>query len=168
MVALPALIYLASSGTRHVIQGVQIVERLIVVGLGPSLSSFFSVLSVITLVEYALPGTSLLTGEPLHLVVPWVTLSVSLNVVVTSMICFRLLRMRALMREVLSPEMSRMYTSIAAMLIESAAPFSVLGIGLVITAALKTLLVPAFGYVWTMFCVESQPSPCLSIPQMQI
>ena len=126
-------------------------------------SLFFSVLSVVTLVEYALPGTSLLTGEPLYLVVPWVTLSVSLNVVVTSMICFRLLRMRALMRDVLSPEMSRMYTSIAAMLIESAAPFSILGIGLVVTAALRTLLVPAFGYVWTMFCVESQSSPCSSV-----
>ena len=63
--------------------------------------------------------------------------------------------MRALTREVLSPEMSRMYTSIAAMLIESAAPFSVLGIGLVVTAAQKGPLVFAFGYVWTTFCVES-------------
>ena len=158
MIALPALIYLASSGTRHVIRYNQIVERLIVVGSGSSLFCFFSlsVLSVVTLVEYALPGTSLLTGEPINLVVPWVTLSVSLNVVVTSMICFRLLRMRAIMRDILSPEMSKMYTSIAAMLIESAAPFSILGIGLVITAALRTLLVPAFGYVWTMFCVESR------------
>jgi hypothetical protein len=120
------------------------------------LSLFFSVISVITLVEYAMPGTVLLTGNPIHLVVPWVSLSVGLNVIVTSMICFRLLRMRAFMREVLSPEMSSMYTSVAAMLIESAAPFSILGICLVFTAALKVELVPAFGNVWTMFCVESQ------------
>ena len=119
---------------------------------------FFVVLSTITLVEYAMPGTSLLSGRPIHLVVPWISLSVGLNVIVTSMICFRLLRMRARMREILSPEMSSMYTSIAAMLIESAAPFSILGIGLVLTAALKVMLVPAFGNVWTMFCVESQSS----------
>jgi hypothetical protein len=123
-----------------------------------SLVLSFSVLSIITLVEYAMPGTSLLAGKPIHLVVPWVSLSVGLNVIVTSMICFRLLRMRTLVREVLSPEMSDTYTSIAAMLVESAAPFSILGIGLVLTAALRVLLVPAFGNVWTMFCVESRSS----------
>jgi len=47
---------------------------------------------------------------------------------------------------------SKMYTGIAAMLIESAAPFSILGIGLVVTAAQKGPLVFAFGYVWTTFC----------------
>ena len=116
----------------------------------------FAVVSIITVVECAIPNTSLLEGKPIRLVVPWASLSVSLNVIVTAMICFRILRLRALTREVLSPEMSRMYTSIAAMLIESAAPFSILGIGLVVTAAQKGPLVFAFGFVWTTFCVESQ------------
>jgi len=42
-------------------------------------------------VEHAMPGTSLLTGKPFHLVMPWVSPSASLNVIITSMICFRLL-----------------------------------------------------------------------------
>jgi hypothetical protein len=113
------------------------------------------VVSIITLVECALPNISLLNGKPIQLAVPWALLSVSLNIMLTAMICFRLMRMRALTREVLSPEMSRMYTSIAAMLVESAAPFSILGIGLVVTAIQKGPLVFAFGYVWTTFCVES-------------
>jgi hypothetical protein len=86
--------------------------------------------------------------------VPWVSLSVSLNVLVTTLICFRLLRMRSLTREVLAPELSRTYTSVAAMLIESAAPFTALGIGLVVTEAQGGPLAIAFSYVWGMFCVE--------------
>jgi len=83
--------------------------------------------------------------------VPWAALSVTLNVTITSAICFRLLRMRALLREVRS-ELSRMYTSIATMLIESAAPFSIIGIGLVIVAAQNGPLVDVFCYIWSLFC----------------
>jgi hypothetical protein len=103
-----------------------------------------------------MPGSSYLKGKVIHLALPWVSLSVSLNIIVTTMICFRLLRMRALMGEVLDPEMSRMYTSIAAMLIESAAPFSILGIGFIVTAARDEQFVFAFAFVWSMFCVESK------------
>ena len=116
---------------------------------------FVAVLSIITVAESAIPGTSMLKGKPVLLAVPWVSLSVSLNIIVTSMICYRLMRMRARIREVLAPEMSNVYTGIATMLIESAAPLSVLGIGFVVAAAQKGPLVFAFGYVWSVFCVES-------------
>jgi hypothetical protein len=116
------------------------------------LAFVFSVSATITLVDFVSPGASMLSGEA---IVRWVSLSVGLNVIVTSMICFRILRMRTIVREVLSPEMSRMYTSIVAMLIESAAPFSILGIGIVVTAVLRVPPVLAFAHVWAMFCVES-------------
>jgi hypothetical protein len=118
----------------------------------------FTVVSIITVVESAMPGTVILKGKPIKLAVPWVSLSVGLNIIVTSMICFRLMRMRARIRQVLSPELSNMYSSIATMLIESAAPLSILGTGLVVTAAQRGPLVFAFGYVWSMFCVESKSS----------
>jgi hypothetical protein len=54
-----------------------------------------------------------------------------------------------------------MYTSIAAMLIESAAPISILGIGLIIIAARNGPIIFAFAYIWTMFCVESESSHAL-------
>jgi hypothetical protein len=91
--------------------------------------------------------------------VPWVSLSVSLNIIVTSMICFRLLRMRALLRQVVESEASRMYTNIAAMLVESAAPFTIIGIGFLITSIHDVPLSYAFGYVWNMFYVRFVPSP---------
>jgi hypothetical protein len=68
--------------------------------------------------------------------------------------------MRALVRGTLPPgsEMSMMYTSIAATLIESAAPLSLLGIGLVVASARKVPSTVAFAYVWNMLCVESKSS----------
>jgi len=55
--------------------------------------------------------------------------------------------------------MSRVYTSIAAILIESAAPFSIIGIGVVITTAQKGPPALLLSYIWGIFCVESFHSP---------
>ena len=116
-------------------------------------------LAIFTIVETALPDRSVLNGgNPVHLAVAWISLSVSLNIIVTLMICFRLLRARALTLGALSPEMSGMYTSIVAVLIESAAPFSVIGIGLVVTTAKTSPLTYAFSDIWSLFCVESKSS----------
>jgi hypothetical protein len=121
--------------------------------------SLFSVLAIFTIVETALPDRSVLRGgNPVHLVVAWASLTVTLNIIVTSMICFRLLRARALTLGALSPEMSRMYTSIVAILIESAAPFTIIGIGLVVTTAKNSPLTYAFADIWSLFCVESKSS----------
>jgi hypothetical protein len=119
---------------------------------------FFTVLEITAIVQLAQPRSSFLDGK-LHVGMPWISLSVGLNIVVTSMICFRLLRMRAVLREVLAPEMARMYTNVAAMLIESAAPTSILGVGVVITSARNGALAFAFGYVWNTFYVESESFP---------
>jgi hypothetical protein len=120
--------------------------------------SFLSVLAIMTVVEGAVPGTAQLKGKPALLAVPWFALSLCLNVIVTSMICFRILRVRALTRATLSPEVSKMYTSIATILIESAVPFSILGVGLVITVAMNVAPSFAFAYIWSIFCVEFESS----------
>ena len=111
-------------------------------------------LAIVTVVKIALPPSYLLSGK-LETVVPWISLSVALNIIVTGMICFRLLRMRARMQEVLPLEMSRTYTNVVAILVESAAPLSILGIGVIVTSAQNGPLMFPFGYVWNMFCVES-------------
>ena len=123
-----------------------------------SLSNIFAVLSIITVVDIARPPSYLMGGK-LATIVPWVSLSVGVNIIVTAMICFRLMQMRARMREALSPEMARTYTNVAAILIESAAPLSILGVGVVVTSAQNGPLTFAFGYVWNMFCVESYSFP---------
>lgn len=156
---LPIVIYVASSGTLNVICAAHLVERLIVMMLADFYFGFLVVV-VLMVVERILQHHAhifYLHGKPMHPLVLWVSLSVGLNIILTSMICFRLLRMRTLTREV-RPEMCGMYTSVATMLIESAAPFTIIGIGLVIVAAGNGPLVDAFCYVWSVFCVESESS----------
>ena len=143
------------------------------------LSFGFIVLVILMVIENFLPHRAhifILNGKPVHPFVPWASLSVALNVIITSVICFRLLRMRALTREV-QPEMSKMYTSMVTMLIESAAPFTIVGIGLVIVAAQNGPLVDAFCYMWSLFSVESESflapfgrttKPCLPFPPVSL
>jgi len=159
IIVLPTLIYLASSGTPNVICVVPLMGWLIVAPY-PFLVVLSLVIAIIAVVEEALhrAHASLLNSKPVRFTMVWVSLSVTLNVIVTSMICFRVLRWRALTREVLTPKTSNMYTSIVTILIESAAPLSIVGIGLVITAAQNVPLLFAFGYVWSAFCVESESS----------
>ena len=121
-----------------------------------SVLSFFAVLAIATVLESTLNSSNQLNGTPGLLSVVWFSLSVCLNVTITTMICFRIMRMRMLIRDVLSPDMSTTYTSMATMLIESAVPFSILGIGLIITVGLDVAPKLAFAYVWSAFCVESE------------
>jgi hypothetical protein len=124
------------------------------------LFSIFSVLAIFTIVETALPNRSvLISGNPVHVAVAWISLTVSLNVIVTSMICFRLLQARARTLGVLPPEMSKMYTSVVAVLIESAAPFTIIGLCLVVVTAKNSPLTFAFSDIWSLFCVESKSLP---------
>ena len=120
-------------------------------------------LVILSVLDWVLPHVYILDTTPRG-GIPWVSLSVSLNIIVTSMICFRLLRMRALLRQVLGSETSRTYTNIAAMIIESFAPFTLIGICVLVAMAHNGSLSYAFGYVWTMFYVECpESSPAYSL-----
>ena len=121
------------------------------------LTFFFAVLAILMLLGLTLPHIAIFSNS--NGIVPWISLSVSLNIIVTSMICFRLLRMRALLRQVLAPEMCRTYTNIAAMVVESSAPFTILGIAGLVTAVRNSSVRVAFGYAWTLFNVCRVPSP---------
>jgi hypothetical protein len=63
-------------------------------------------------------------------------LTVSTNIVVTSLITFRLVRARRALAKVLPSADMRVYTSVIAILVESAAPLTIFG---VITAMLQQL-----------------------------
>src|SRR6266851_1989767 len=55
------------------------------------------VLTIIVVVERALHNTSLLHSKLIHFTMPWVSLSVSLNIIIILMICFHLWQIQALM-----------------------------------------------------------------------
>ncbi|EIM88470.1 uncharacterized protein STEHIDRAFT_167753 [Stereum hirsutum FP-91666 SS1] len=112
-------------------------------------------MAIVTVVQSSLPGGFILDGKSENFGVPWVTLTVSLNIILTSMICGRLLFMRRQVRSVLSPEMASMYTNIMAILIESALPFTLLGIAFLVTYVRNDSIATAFAFVWGAFCAIS-------------
>ena len=80
-------------------------------------------------------------------------LTVSTNIVVTSLIIFRLLRARRALAKVLPSADMRVYTSVIAILVESAAPLTVFGIAAAILQQLaeQSATSPGYGVCETLF-----------------
>jgi len=93
------------------------------------------------------------------LVVPWLSLSTSLNVVLTGIITARLLSARNRLRAVLGYEHSKLYTSVTTMLVESASLYTFSSLFIISAIAVGNtgaatnswyLLSNAFGLIHTM------------------
>ncbi|KAJ3508977.1 hypothetical protein NLJ89_g5464 [Agrocybe chaxingu] len=110
------------------------------------ISSF--TLGVMTIVAGSRPGTSFFSGQALAFGVPWIALTVSFNVLVTVLICGRLLSTYFAMRNAGASESMRDRLGIIAILIESALPFSVFGIALSILYGLGSQTTVAFADIW--------------------
>lgn len=95
------------------------------------------------------PGKNLWTTFSFAL--PYWSLSISLNIIATGLIVGRLLLVRHRVRSALGEAHSRQYTSVAAMLIESAALDSIIGLIFIISYArnsnVQNLFLPALGQV---------------------
>ncbi|PPQ72889.1 hypothetical protein CVT26_003510 [Gymnopilus dilepis] len=112
-----------------------------------------SVLAILTVIESSLPNAFAFTGLSQSLGIPWVSLSVSLNVVVTSLICGRLLTSYFALKRVGYASIARERWGMVAILIESSLPFSVSGIVLAAFYGLPAMnpdsqLVGAFADTW--------------------
>ncbi|KAJ7574886.1 hypothetical protein C8J56DRAFT_463091 [Mycena floridula] len=81
------------------------------------------VLSILTVVQLALPNVHI---PPLSLAV-WIVLMI-LPIWLTALIAGRIIYHRRTMKDVLGPEYARTYTGIAAIVIESALPFTIISI----------------------------------------
>jgi len=94
----------------------------------PILIYFTSIaFSILTVDQSAVPGSSFFSGKAVDFGVPYTSLVVALNTLVTILICYRLLSMRRRMKSV-GLEDTDSYTGVTAMMIESAAPIAILGI----------------------------------------
>ncbi|KAF7330295.1 hypothetical protein MVEN_02467400 [Mycena venus] len=101
-------------------------------------------------VQSGLPGNNFfITVVPLT--TPWLVLTIVFNIITTGMIAARLFLISRSMRGVLSKERADVYTGVIAILIESAAPFSLLGIGYIITYVRNDPEALWFADVWGAF-----------------
>ncbi|KAJ7119456.1 hypothetical protein C8R44DRAFT_624334 [Mycena epipterygia] len=113
-------------------------------------------MAMVTLFQSALPGSDFFCGQTVNFGVPWAALSVSLNVTITAMITFQILRARSAIKELReSADSLKVYISIAAILIESSLPFSILGIIFAITYGRNLDVGPAFLFTWATFAALS-------------
>lgn len=77
-----------------------------------------------------------------------------MNIVLTILICARLLRVSKQISDILDDEGARAYTSAAAILVESAAFYSVSGIMFLIPYAMQRQVAILFGQIWTKMSVS--------------
>lgn len=117
-------------------------------------SALFSVLGVLATIESALPGEFLLRGKPAQFLLAFSTCSVVVNIIVTTLICGRLFVAHRTMRNVFSSEFTRAYTGVAAIVIESALPYTILGITSIILQAKNEPTDIALACVWGSFAVH--------------
>ncbi len=93
-------------------------------------------MSILTVFQSSQPGSNLWSRVTVQFILPYWALSISLNVFLTLMISFRLLRMRRAARMILSAEHAKTYTSVITMIIESAALFSITSLWFIICYAM--------------------------------
>ncbi|KAI5119328.1 hypothetical protein M0805_000558 [Coniferiporia weirii] len=108
-------------------------------------------MGVILLFQLTQPDANLWSTTAVNFGIPYWSISAGLNVLVTSLIVARLFLIRARTRAVLSTHHARTYTSVAAMLVESAALYSATALLFVVTYAknsqVQNLVLPVLGQV---------------------
>ncbi|KAJ7693634.1 hypothetical protein B0H17DRAFT_1199753 [Mycena rosella] len=112
-------------------------------------------MAILLIYESAIPGASFFTGDSVSFGVPYFWLTISLNIITTSLICGRLLSVRNRVRSILGEQYCQTYTGVVAVLLESALPFTVLGIVYVISYARNSSYSFAFLQIWADFCAIS-------------
>ncbi|KAJ7678485.1 hypothetical protein B0H17DRAFT_1206729 [Mycena rosella] len=108
-------------------------------------------MGIVMTIQSGLPGGDIFHGTAVNFGIPWLVLTITFNVITTSMIAFRLFNVSRSMRNVLSKERADVYIGVIAILVESALPFTVLGIGYLVTYVRGDPESLAFADVWGCF-----------------
>ncbi|KAJ6604234.1 hypothetical protein DFH09DRAFT_1300483 [Mycena vulgaris] len=111
-------------------------------------------MAILLIYESAIPGASFFSGDSVSFGVPYFWLTISMNIITTSLICGRLLSVRNRVRSILGEQYCQTYT----VLLESALPFTVLGIIWADFCAISPQLIilrVAMGKAWSKNTVAS-------------
>jgi len=113
------------------------------------------VLAVLQVVVSGEPNGNFFGIETIKIAVSYYAITICMNIALTILICSRLLRWSRRISTVLGEENARGYTSAAAILVESAALYTVSGITYLIPYALQLDVGILFGQLWTKMSVIS-------------
>ena len=127
---------------------------------------YILVLSVLTLVQSALPGANLWTHITFSFAVPYWSLSISINILLTLLIVIRLVTIRNRLRAALGVQHAQTYTSLIAVIVESASIYSTLGLIYIVAFArnwnVQNLILPVLGQVMVRIVPHHLCLPSLS------
>jgi len=124
--------------------------RSYVVLIFPALAYLAAVgLAIVQVVLSGLPNGNFFGGMAAKVAIAFYVITVCLNIVLTSLICGRLLRASKQVASSLGKESAKVYTSAVAILVESSALYSVFGIMYLVPYALGVPIADLFGQLWT-------------------
>lgn len=112
------------------------------------------VLAVFELATSFTPGGFFFGAKSINFGTPYYSMTIGLNIIVTALICYRMLSLSKLVKAAMGEENARLYTSVAAIMVESAAPYSLTGLVFLIPYARSSMISVAFGQVWAKFTVS--------------
>jgi hypothetical protein len=112
-------------------------------------------LAIIQLVVSGKPGGNFFEGKSIDFGTPYYTITIVLNVVVTILICTRLIRLYSSLSQIAeNSHLLKFFTRLTSVLIESAALYSLVGITFLILYASGSEISIAFGQVWAKLTVS--------------
>ena len=108
-------------------------------------------MSFMTIFQSSRPDASLWTTTTVQFTLPYFTISISLNIILTLLLVGRLLYMSHNARRSLGDEHAATYISVAAMLVESATPYAATSLIFIITYArnsnVQNLVLPVLSQI---------------------
>jgi len=113
--------------------------------------------AVLELVTSFTPGGFFFGSSSVNFGVPYYSITIGLNILVTGAICYRLLSISSAVKRTMGAENAKVYTGVMSILVESALPYSLFGIIFLVPYARGSLTAVAFGQVWAkMTCIAPQ------------
>ncbi|KAJ7888612.1 hypothetical protein B0H14DRAFT_2693135, partial [Mycena olivaceomarginata] len=122
-----------------------------------------STMGIIATVQSGLPGGDFFKGTTTNFTTSWLALTITFNVVATSLIIGRLVSVIHNMRDILSRSRAQVYRGVIVLLVESALPFTLLGIVYLGTYVCDAPEALAFVGVWGAFVVLSPQAIILHV-----
>ncbi|KAM5531778.1 hypothetical protein V8D89_014548 [Ganoderma adspersum] len=108
-------------------------------------------ISILSVFQASRPTASLWTDTTVQFTVPYFSISIGLNILLTLLLVSRLLYMGYHARRTIGKDHSQTYISIATMLVESAAPYAITGLMFIIMYAhssnVQNLILPVLGQI---------------------
>ncbi|KAF8803684.1 hypothetical protein BYT27DRAFT_7340507 [Phlegmacium glaucopus] len=112
-------------------------------------------LAIVQVVISGLPNGNFFGGRAVKVAVSYYVITICLNIILTALICGRLIRVSKSVSSILGEQTGKVYTGAAVILVESAALYSASGIMYLVPYALELPIADLFGQLWTKMSVIS-------------